>query len=36
MTTLKSEINKNNIYKITSSLTEDALPSWQRRLLLAI
>jgi hypothetical protein len=36
MTALKPEINQNNIYKITFSLTEDALPSWQRRLFLAI
>jgi len=36
MTALKPEINQNNIYKIISSLTEDALSSWQRRLFRAI
>jgi hypothetical protein len=36
MTALKSKINQNNIYKITYFLTEDVLPSWQRRLFLAI
>jgi hypothetical protein len=36
MTDLKPQINQNNIYKITSSVTEDALSSWQRLLFHAI
>jgi hypothetical protein len=36
MTALKPEINQNNVYKITYSVTEEALPSRQRSLFHAI